>query len=93
MKRDCGTPEGLGFAKIQLRVVIVGYDKGEYWILHEVIECTTGQLVQLHQIFKIGDLTLLPATWEENRWRERKKMSQKGSMDSIAMYIMEVWLS
>ena len=40
--------------------VVVSYNEGEDWILHEVIERTTCQFVQLHQILKVGNLALLP---------------------------------
>lgn len=41
--------------------MVVGHYEGEDWILHEVIEGPASQLVQLHQILKVGDLSLLPA--------------------------------
>ena len=41
--------------------MVVGHYEGEDWILHEVIEGPASQLVQLHQVLKVGDLSLLPA--------------------------------
>ena len=43
--------------------------------MHEIIEGSASQLVQLHQVLEVGDLSLLPATSSEERegWEEREE--------------------
>ena len=49
--------------------MIVCYYEWKDWILHEIIECSTCQLVQLHQILKVCYLSLLPARERDGRGR------------------------
>ena len=62
-------PEVVRHPQVQLVLVVVGEDEGEHRILHEVVEGSPSQLVQLHQVLKVGDLSLLPA--EERRGENR----------------------
>ena len=55
-------PEGGILGKIKLWAGIVAEDEWKDRILHEVVECPSSQLVEFHQVLKIGDLSHLPAT-------------------------------
>ena len=43
--------------------------------MHEIIEGSASQLVHLHQVLEVGDLSLLPAMSSEDRegWEEREE--------------------
>lgn len=63
-------PEGISFPKVQFSGAVISHNEWEHWKLHEVIEGTASQFVQLHQILKVGDLTLPPAVqWGADRRR------------------------
>ena len=61
------TPECVWSSELQFSTVVVSQNEGEDWILHEVIESPSCQLVQFHQVLKVGDLSLLPAGVEKER--------------------------
>ena len=61
------SPEGLWLLQVQLMGMVVGQDEGEDGVLHEIVESPPSQLVQLHQVLKVGDLSLLPAVGGRGR--------------------------
>ena len=53
--------------------VVVCKNKWEHRILHEIIEGSSCQLVQLHQILKIGEFSKSPTGECEKEEEEEKK--------------------
>ena len=52
--------EAFGIVQIQFRTGVIDNDPGENGVLGQVVESAASDRIQLHQIFKIGDLTLSP---------------------------------
>ena len=46
--------------QVQDRRGVIGEDEGKDRILHQVVGRPSGHLIELHQIFKVGDLSLDP---------------------------------
>ena len=55
-------PEIVGIPELKPVSFVVGQDERKDWILHEVIEGVPCQFAQLHQVLKVSDLPLIPAT-------------------------------
>ena len=60
------SPEVAVILKVQLVGGIVGQDEGKHRVLHQIIERSPGNLVQLHQILKVSDFSLVPAVNNNN---------------------------
>ena len=67
-------PEGISFPKVQSSGAVICQNEWEHRKLHEVIEGTSSQFVQLHQILKVGNLTLPPAV---QRGAEKGEMERR----------------
>ena len=53
-------PEGLFPSQVQLIRFVVSQDEWKHWVLHQVIESSPSQLVELSEVLKISDFTLPP---------------------------------
>ena len=49
-------PVGGRAGEIEDRRGVIGEDEGEYRVLHEIVEGSSCQLIQLHQISEVGSL-------------------------------------
>ena len=70
-------PEGISFPKVQFSGAVISHNEWEHRKLHEVIEGPASQFVQLHQILKVGNLTLPPAVQWEQRKEERMREGER----------------
>ena len=77
------SPKAAWGSEVQLVCGIVSQNEREDRILHEVIECTTCQLVQFHQILKVNNVFLLSTThthtqtYTYTRKHTHKKQTQR----------------
>lgn len=63
--------------------LVVGKNPGKDRILHQVIVCSPGQRVQVHQVLKVTDFPFLVDGQERHRRRLENKNSLKNNVKLI----------